>query len=138
MKNRTVLYGYSCVDGRITLHPQESVIVAEIFQKYLAGKSLLAIAEELNGKKIEYMRGITNWNKARLKRIIEDERYLGKGEYSRIIQEETYKAAQELKSVKNTQKGMDRNAAIFQINIPVFEQIRFDGITCLRGMQDTL
>ncbi|MFQ7077972.1 MAG: recombinase family protein [Christensenellaceae bacterium] len=105
--------------GELVLHSQESVIVSEIFQQYLAGKSLLKISEELNEKGIEYRKGITDWNKARLKRILEDERYLGKGGYPIIIQEETYQKAQELKNAKNTQKNIDKKAAIFQVNVPV-------------------
>lgn len=119
MKIRNLPYGYSYIDGKINLHPQESVMVTEIFQEYLAGKSLLKIANELNKKKIEYMVGVINWNKARLKRIIEDKRYVGQDDYPNIIQAETYKTAQRLRSLKNTQKSMDRKATIFQINVPV-------------------
>ena len=54
-----------------------------------------------------------------MKRILEDERYLGKGGYPIIIQEETYQKAQELKNAKNTQKNIDKKAAIFQVNVPV-------------------
>lgn len=119
MKVRNVPYGYTYVDGELVLHPQESVIVSVIFQQYLAGKSLLKISEDLNGKGIEYRKGITNWNKARLKRIIEDERYLGKDAYPNIISKDTYQKAQELKNAKNTQKNIDKKAAIFQINVPI-------------------
>lgn len=119
MKNRNVPYGYMYIEGELVLHPQESVMVTEIFQEYLIGKSLLKIAEELNEKKIEYRTGVTKWNKARLKRILEDERYLGKDAYPNIIQEETYKRAQVLKDAKNTQKNIDRKAEIFQLNVPV-------------------
>lgn len=119
MKNRTVSYGYTYEKGELVLHPQESVMVTEIFQEYLAGKSLLKISEELNEKGIEYRKGIIDWNKARLKRILEDERYLGKGAYPNIISEEIYQKAQELKNAKNTQKNIDRKAEIFQLNVPV-------------------
>ena len=83
MKNRTFLYGYCCVDGKITVHRGEAEIVTEIYKDYLGGKSLLAIAEYLNNRKIEYMPSVIGWNKARLKRILEDERYLGKAPYQR-------------------------------------------------------
>lgn len=119
MKVRNVPYGYTYVDGELVLHPQESVIVSVIFQQYLAGKSLLKISEDLNEKGIEYRKGITNWNKARLKRIIEDERYLGKDAYPNIISKDTYQKAQELKNIKNTQKNIDKKATIFQINVPI-------------------
>ncbi len=62
---------------------------------------------------------MTGWNKARLKRLIEDERYLGSDTYPPIIEKDAFKLAQELKAAKNTQKAIDRTADIFQMTIPV-------------------
>lgn len=119
MKIRNIPYGYRYVNGSIELHPQESIIVSEICQDYLAGKSLLKIAQSLNKRAIEYMEGVIGWNKARIKRIIEDERYLGKGNYPKIIEETLHMQMQTIKSGKNTQKGVDRQADIYQIGVPV-------------------
>ena len=119
MKNRTVPYGYKYEKGIIVLHPQESEIVKQICSAYLAGKSLLNIATMLNEQKVEYMHEVIGWNKARLKRIIEDERYLGKEPYPTIIDEQTYTAMQRIKESRNTQKDTDRKTDIFQITVPV-------------------
>lgn len=119
MKNRTVPYGYKYEKGIIVLHPQESEIVKQICSAYLEGKSLLSIATMLNEQKVEYMPGVIGWNKARLKRIIEDERYLGKESYPAIINEQTFMAMQRIKESRNTQKGTDRKTDIFQIAVPV-------------------
>lgn len=119
MKNRTLPYGYCCVDGKITVHSQESAVISDIFKAYLAGKSLLAIAEYLNERKIEYMPSVIGWNKARLKRILEDERYLGKTPYQRIISQEAYEAIQAVKNARNTQKEIDRQSGIYQLTVPV-------------------
>lgn len=119
MKNRTVPYGYRYENGIIVLHPQESKIVKRICKAYLDGQSLLAIATWLNGEQIEYMPEVIGWNKARLKRIIEDERYLGKESYPAILDEETYTAMQRIKEQRNTQKDIDRKTDIFQIAVPV-------------------
>ena len=104
MKNRTLPYGYQCCNGITVLHPQESEIVKRIFESYLNGQSLLTIATWLNEEQIEYMPGVIGWNKARLKRIIEDERYLGKEPYPAILAKETYTAMQKIKEKRNTQK----------------------------------
>lgn len=85
MKIRNIPFGYQMENGIITLHPSESGTVREIFTAYLDGQSLLQIANSLNERNIEYMPGVTGWNKARLKRIIEDERYLGSESYPAII-----------------------------------------------------
>lgn len=119
MKYRTLPYGYCCVDGKITVHGGEAVIVAEIYKEYLDGKSLLAIAECLNGRQIEYMSGIIGWNKARLKRILEDERYIGNEQYPSLIDEEIHNAILSVKNTRNTQKDTDRQADIYQLPVPV-------------------
>lgn len=119
MKNRTVPYGYRYENGIIVLHPQESKIIKRICKAYLDGQSLLAIATWLNEEQIEYMPEVIGWNKARLKRIIEDERYLGKEPYPLILDEETHTAMQRIKEQRNTQKNIDRKTDIFQIAVPV-------------------
>ena len=119
MKNRTLPYGYQCCNGITVPQPQESEIVKRICESYLNGQSLLTIASWLNEEQIEYMPGVIGWNKARLKRIIEDERYLGKEPYPAILAEETYTAMQQIKEKRNTQKDTDRKTDIFQIAVPV-------------------
>lgn len=119
MKNRNLPYGYYFTKGCIAIQPQERAIVTEIYDSYTLGKSLLNIAKDLNARSIEFMSGIVGWNKARLKRILEDERYLGNDAYPAIITQETYDAVQKIKDARNTQKGVDRTADIFQITVPV-------------------
>lgn len=119
MKIRNIPFGYQMENGRITLHPAESGTVREIFTAYLDGQSLLQIANSLNERNIEYMPGVTGWNKARLKRIIEDERYIGSESYPAIIGQADFSKAQKTKAERNTQKDTDRTAAIFRLPVPV-------------------
>lgn len=119
MKIRNIPFGYQMENGRITLHPAESGTVKAIFTAYLDGQSLLQIANSLNERHAEYMPGVTGWNKARLKRIIEDERYLGSESYPVIIGQADFSKAQKIKAERNTQKGTDRTAAIFRLPVPV-------------------
>ena len=119
MKLRTIPYGYQFTDGIIAVHPQERDTVTGICRAYLDGKSLRAIANRLNEENIEYQSGVVGWNKARLKRIIEDERYLGKEPYPTILDQGTFDAMQQIKSERNTQKNCDRGTDIFQIDAPV-------------------
>lgn len=119
MKVRSIPYGYQYVNGSIVLHPQESVIVKEICQSYLAGESLLNIAKFLNERFIEYTVGVVGWNKARIRRIIEDERYCGEGAYPVIIDKNLQIKMREIKSGKNNQKEVDRKSDIFQLGVPV-------------------
>ena len=119
MKIRSIPYGYQYLKGEIVVHPQESSIVKEICESYLMGESLLNIVQSLNERFIEYMVGVVGWNKARIKRIIEDERYCGARSYPAIIDKNLYIKMQEIKSGKNNQKDVDRKSDIFQLGVPV-------------------
>lgn len=119
MKNRNILFGYQYQNGNITVNQNESKTVMRVYQAYRDGDSLMGIAGCLNHEMIEYMPGITGWNKARVKRMIEDERYLGNQTYPKIINTEMFQSIQKIKDEKNTQKAIDRQADIFKINSPV-------------------
>ncbi len=116
---RILPYGYQYKNGVIAIHPKETETVKEIFNEYLGGKSLLNIADRLNKEQIEYMPGAYGWNKSRIKRLIEDERYLGATGYPPIIDEYTHQALIRIKSEKNTQKYTDRKADIFNLGVPI-------------------
>lgn len=119
MKIRNIPYGYQYKNGSIAIQEKETETVTRIFTEYLNGLSLLKIAEHLNNEHIEYMSGVCGWNKSRIKRIIEDERYLGTNGYPPIIDEDTHKTLMQIKSEKNTQKGTNRKADIFNLGVPI-------------------
>ena len=91
----------------------------EIFAAYIAGRSLLQIAEALNKNSIEYLPGVIGWNKARLKRMIEDARYLGTESFPAIVEQTAFDKAQVIKFDRNTQKDIDRMAKIRTLPVPV-------------------
>lgn len=119
MKKRNILYGYEYRDGTIVVNNKECAVVKFIFNSYLDGVSLLGIADSLNVKQIEYMPGVTGWNKARLKHIIDDERYTGTDTYPNIIDENVREEVKRLKYKKNTRKSTDRSKVIFNLHTPV-------------------
>lgn len=65
MKNRIIPLGYQYQNGIAIIHPQEIIILKQIYDYYINGLSLLKIAEKLNTEEIEYMPCVTGWNKAR-------------------------------------------------------------------------
>lgn len=119
MKIRNIPYGYQYKNGSIAIQEKETETVKRIFTEYLNGLSLLKIAEHLNNEQIEYMLGVCGWNKSRIKRIIEDERYLGTSSYPPIIDEDMHKTLMLIKSEKNTQKHIDRKSDIFNLGVPI-------------------
>ena len=119
MKIRNIPYGYQYKNGSIAIQEKETETVKQIFNEYLNGQSLLKIADKLNDEHIEYMPGVYGWNKSRIRRLIEDERYIGAKGYPPIIDENTRKSLIRIKSEKNTQKHIDRKSDIFNLDVPV-------------------
>ena len=101
-KNRTIPFGYCMRNGKIIAEPTESKAVVRIFEEYLNGSSLLQIAKLMESKKIRYTTNSEHWNKNMVKRIIENEKYLGNGKYPQIIDENTFKIANEKRVQKST------------------------------------
>ena len=85
-KNRRIPFGYQMINGEITTHPREVYAVSKIFAEYLKGRSLLDISKEIQAENIPYHPGDNcQWNKNMVKRILENEKYLGNNVYPQII-----------------------------------------------------
>lgn len=94
-KNRVIPFGYCMKNGEITAEPKEVYAVSTIFSEYLKGGSLLQIAKLMESEKIRYTAESEKWNKNMVKRIIENEKYLGNDKYPQIINENIFKQANE-------------------------------------------
>lgn len=93
MKNRRFPYGYEMQNGLIVICLKEVDTVKQIFSQYLNGENLKNIAERLTENQIEFLPGEYNWNKSRIKRMIEDKRYIGGDNYPAIIDKDTFQRA---------------------------------------------
>ena len=87
MRNRSIPFGYYYQNGVLVVHPQESQTVRAVFAAYLSGEPLSKIAAHLTAKLVEYLPGCWHWDKARVKRILDNTKYIGNGEYPPIIKE---------------------------------------------------
>ena len=101
-KNRTIPFGYVMLKGEIMPDPVEGQAVREIFIAYLKGSSLSEIARYMSIRQISYNGVSTEWNKNMVKRILENEKYLGKGEYIALIEEDVFISANNKKKTKAT------------------------------------
>lgn len=101
-KNRTIPFGYCMRKGKIITEPTESKAVIRIFEEYINGSSLLQIARLMESEKIRYTVDSDHWNKNMVKRIIENEKYLGTDKYPQIIDGETFKTANKKRVQKAT------------------------------------
>lgn len=119
MKNRNIPFGYRFENGKIITSADEHTTLRRICSEYLAGRSLLRIANGLQRDKVEFAPGITTWNKARIMRIVDDDRYLGNETYPQLIDEATLKRMRSRKSSRNTQSSTDRQSGIYRLKVPV-------------------
>ncbi|WP_298035196.1 recombinase family protein [uncultured Dysosmobacter sp.] len=90
---RKIPFGYRIEQGQACLHPVESNAVRDIFQLYLSGLSYSQIAREMERQKIKYHQHTEQWNKHMVKRILENQTYLGGRLYPRLIDGEDFLAA---------------------------------------------
>ena len=97
-KNRIIPFGYCMKNGEIITESKELYAVVTIFNEYLKGKSLSEIAALME---VPYSEN-SSWNKNMVKRIIENDRYLGTEKYPQIIDKETFKLANEKRVRKAT------------------------------------
>lgn len=102
MKNRRFPYGYEMQNGLIVICLKEADTVKQIFSQYLNGKNLKNIAERLTENQIEFLPGEYGWNKSRIKRMIEDERYIGDNIYPAIIDKDIFQKANFEKNSRRT------------------------------------
>jgi site-specific DNA recombinase len=93
MKNRRFPYGYEMQNGVIVISAKEADTVKRIFREYLNGDNLKIIAERLTEKQVEFLPSEYGWNKNRIKRMIEDKRYIGDNSYPAIVGEDVFKRA---------------------------------------------
>ena len=101
-KNRTIPFGYCMKNGEITTEPKEVYAVVAIFDEYLKGRSLSEIAKLMQTEKIRYNAVSDKWNKNMVKRIIENDKYLGNDTYPQLITDDIFKRANEKRVKKAT------------------------------------
>jgi len=89
-------------NGEITTEPKEVYAVVAIFDEYLKGRSLSEIAKLMQTEKIRYNADSDKWNKNMVKRIIENEKYLGTDKYPQIIDDDTFRLANKKRIRKAT------------------------------------
>lgn len=94
MRNRTLLYGYQFRNGDLTAAPEEAAVAVRVFTLYMAGLSYQKISDTLNGEHISYSQERPEWNKHKVKRLLENPRYIGRDSYPAIVDDEMFQTVQ--------------------------------------------
>lgn len=113
MENRMICYGYGISRGNIVVKQEEAEIVREIFRLYIDGNSLKAIAESLTARGIEFFNGNSKWDKIRVSRTIQNEKYVGALNYPEIVDVKIFDLANSLRNKKGFVKEELDNELIY-------------------------
>ena len=115
MRNRNIPFGYQYQNGVLAVHPLESQTVRAVFAAYLGGEPLSKIAAHLTAKLVEYLPGHWHWDKARVKRLLDNAKYTGEGDFPPIIKEKDFQMAHQKKESANTNRqSVDEDIKLFK------------------------
>ena len=112
-------YDYQKETGSLTINPAQSLVVKYIFERYLSGRSITKLRDDLNEK---YPKEIS-WNYRAVRGILSNPVYCGynqykgqlfPGEHEPIISEDVYKRTQEELKIRQRTAAEKTNPRPFQ------------------------
>ena len=112
MANRMTTYGYGYIDGKLSVIESEAEIVRRVFKEYCNGAILSEIGQSLTREGVEYYMGCTQWNKNRIKRVIENEKYIGADGYPQIVDEDEFVYANKLKDNRGRPQAIRHSSEV--------------------------
>ena len=93
MTNRKILYGYQIQNGELTVVPAEAMVVSRVFTLYDSGLSYQKISDALNADSIPFSED-AGWNKHKVKRLLENPRYIGENVYPGLVDGDIFQRVQ--------------------------------------------
>ncbi|PKM93181.1 MAG: recombinase [Firmicutes bacterium HGW-Firmicutes-1] len=105
MMQRHMPMGYKMVNGQIEINEEQAEIVKSIFIDYIKEKSLKAIAKKMTERGILNANKKPNWNHGSVGKILQNVKYQGDELYPRLIDEATFKKAQDLRTATEVKLG---------------------------------
>ena len=102
MSNRLLPYGYRVKNGRLVIDDAETIVVKEICKMRASGMILSKIADKINMQGISFYE-TAKWDKHKVKRLLENDRYIGKDGYPQILSEDELQAARNYKYREDTE-----------------------------------
>lgn len=115
MKNRYIPYGYTMINGDLVIEQNEAKTIRYIFESYIAGATLKDIAERLTAERVVYSEKNTEWNKARIMRILDNVKYLGDDRFAQIIDDTLYAEAARQKTARQRTTPADTQQEIHML-----------------------
>lgn len=125
------MLGYKLVDGKMEIVPEEADIVRQIFEDYLSGMGLVAIAKKMESSGVS-TRSITKWSDAAISKILSNEKYLG----NMLLQKKYRSDFRTKKSMVN--HGEKRQYYVEGSHEPIISQEMFDAVQAERKRRAAL
>ena len=100
MAIRTIPFGYEVISGKNEINQEEAKIINKIFNMYSEGRTLKEIADYLIINQVVFYEDKVEWNKNKINRIIENEKYKGTSAYPAIVSEYIFNQANAVKNRK--------------------------------------
>ncbi len=119
-KNRYIPYGYKLEKGDMIVNPKEATVVCQVFNQYAHGQTLQGIADALMRSGVPYMNGRPCWDKHKIKRLIENKRYIGEDDYPSVITPELFDRAQVMREIR----APDRRRSVGNPSDVLWERLR--------------
>lgn len=69
--------GYTCVDGKMVIVPEQAEVVRKIFELYLRGLTFGQIKSYLESMGIKTVTGKEHWNTTTIQKMLKNEKYMG-------------------------------------------------------------
>ena len=117
-KNRNIPFGYCMINGKYAVNSAEAAAVKQIFTEYSDGKSLNEIAAKMA---VPYHSDKPIWNKNMVKRVLENQRYIGECGYPQIIESQIFNDVQNIKSRKNYRTKIKNKEPEIEELLPIRE-----------------
>lgn len=133
MTNRKILYGYQIHDGALAIVPEEQRVVRMVYTLYNAGASYQIISDALNRQNIPFSPEAPLWNKHKVKRVLENARYIGNDGYPAMIDASDFQSVQEKISEKGGKYQVQGKVTPFDRLKPYLRCTCGEKMVCLGG-----
>jgi len=100
-KIRFIPFGYMIDKGKLRIQDLEAGSVKIIYEEYIRGLSYNEIAAIMNNAGIPYNDESRIWNKNMVKRILDNESYVGNSTYPPLLSADQYIQVKKIKECKN-------------------------------------
>ena len=124
-KNATPPFGFKKVNGDLEVDENQMQIVRQMFEWYVSGYGLQAIADKLNSMNIQSVKQSVLWKADNVKYVLKNERYIGDALFQKSYVTET------LPHVKKRNYGEKQKYYAENVNPPVVDKDIFHKVQVL-------